>query len=129
MGLHIAAVDRDRAANPALIDQGLVDPLPDPPPGPAIKTVVDRRIGAVFARAVAPTAARSQDMKDAADDASIVDPARTRLIVRQQGFDDRPSRLVEPKRIAHDLSDPNRYRSLLESQLHLLFNTLIRYGP
>jgi hypothetical protein len=71
---------------------------------------------------IAPTAAGSQDVKDPADDATIVDPARTGLMTRQQRLDDRPGHVVEPKEIAHDLSDPKLHRSLFESRLHHPFN-------
>ena len=56
MSLHVIAAEHHRAADPATLDQRLFDALPDAPPGPAIEAVVDRGVGTVRVRAVAPTA-------------------------------------------------------------------------
>ena len=83
MGLYIGAVDGDGPAKAAVCDQGVVDALPDLAPRPAIEAVVDRGVGAVFGRAIAPAAPGLQDVDDPADDATVVDPASTRLITGQ----------------------------------------------
>jgi hypothetical protein len=110
MGLHISAVQRDGAADAALLDQGSIDALPDPAPRPAIEAVVDRGVGAVFDRAIAPAAARLQDVDDSADDAAVIDPASTRLITGQKRLDHRPGIIAEPEQFAHELVAPIRGR-------------------
>jgi hypothetical protein len=46
---------------------------------PAIETIVDRRVGAIVGRAIAPACAALKHVNETADDASIVVARRARL--------------------------------------------------
>ena len=48
MGLHIGAIDGNGAAQMTSRGQSIEHILPDAAPRPAVKTIVDRCIGAVF---------------------------------------------------------------------------------
>ena len=87
MSLHIGAVDRHRAPEMSGFGQGIEHLLPDLAIGPAVEAIVDRRPWAVFRRTVAPAAAGSQHMENAAQDTTVIDPPGARLILRQHGLD------------------------------------------
>ena len=80
--LDIGCVDRCRGLDPAGLDKGLQNALPDALARPAIKAIVDRGAGTVDRGAISPPAPTLQNMQDAADDTPIVDPPGVRLIRR-----------------------------------------------
>ena len=52
------------------------------------------------------TTTRLQHMDDAAEDAAVVDPARTGLIAGQKWLDPRPSLVAQPEHLAHGPTAP-----------------------
>ena len=63
---------------------------PDLTPRPAVPAIVDGRVRAEHRRAIAPAAARLQDVNDATDYATIIDSTSAGLVLRQQWLDRRP---------------------------------------
>lgn len=97
MSLDRGRVQRQRDGIFARLRQGFEDRAPSAFLGPAIEAIVDRRVRAVLARAIAPPPARLQHMDDAADDTPIVVPLRTRQALWQMTLDARPLLVVQPK--------------------------------
>ena len=93
---------------------------PDLTPRPAVPAIVDGRVRAERCRTIAPAAARLQDMNDATDHATIIDPTSARLILRQQWLDRCPLPITQPKLARHDPSPAN---TELESYPHLKLYT------
>jgi hypothetical protein len=120
--LHAAGVDRGRQRENALGHEGVKDAAPELPAGPA---VVDRRRRSVFGRAVLPAAACLQYVKDAADDAAIVDPARAGRVLRKVWLDRRP----RPSFTQKSCSSPPLQNDGRESDLLDSFNSLIGFRP
>jgi hypothetical protein len=106
----------------ALGHEGVKDAAPELPAGPA---VVDRRRRSVFGRAVLPAAACLQYVKDAADDAAIVDPARAGRVLRKVWLDRRP----RPSFTQKSCSSPPLQNDGRESDLLDSFNSLIGFRP
>lgn len=80
--LDIGCVDRSSGLDPAGLDKGLQNALPDAPARPAIEAIVDGGAGTVDRGAISPPAPALQNMQDAADHASIVDAPGARLVLR-----------------------------------------------
>lgn len=105
MSLDRSGVQRQGDGIFAWLGQGLEDGAPSVFLGPAIEAIVDRRVRAVLMRTIAPARSRLQHMDDAADDASIVVPLRTRQTVRKMRLDPRPLPVVQPKQTrSHSLA-------------------------
>lgn len=98
--LDVGAVGKKLAVRAPVSGQSGVDALPDALPGPAVEGIVDRRVGAVFRRAVAPAAAAPKHMDDPTEDAPVIDTRRA-TIVRQQRLDLRPLLVIQPEQAAH----------------------------
>src|SRR6202012_1367199 len=77
--------------------------VPDLTPRPTVPAIADGRVRAKHRRAIAPAAARLQDMNDATDHATIIEPTRATLILRQQWLDCCPS-ITQQKLARHDPS-------------------------
>jgi len=95
MCLDVGAVDGgavdggafgDRAGRRECLDQV----SPEPFARPAVEAVVDRGRGAIVERTIAPSAADLENMDDAGDHTTIIDPASAAFVPRQQRLDDRP---------------------------------------
>src|SRR5919106_759955 len=97
MSLDRGGVQRQDDGVSAWLSQGLEDGAPSAFLGPAIEAIVDRRVGAVLMRTIAPAGSRLQHMDDVADDASIVVPLWTWQAVRKMCLDPRPLPVVQPK--------------------------------
>ena len=97
MSLDRGRVERQGDGVFAWLGQGLEDRTPSAFLGPAVKPIVDRRVGAVLVRAIAPAPTRLQHMDDAADDPSVVVPLRTRQARWKMRFDASPLLVVQPK--------------------------------
>ena len=80
--------------------------LPDALLGPPVIAIVDRRVRAVFRRAVLPTATRLQYVKDPADDATVVLAPLSRRSIRKVRPDQCPLVVRQPKPITHDPKPP-----------------------
>src|ERR1700739_1829546 len=77
--------------------------LPQPPPRPAHKAVINGCRRAIFGRAIAPAASALENMHDPADDPAIVYPLDTAHIARQIRPNSSPLLVAQPKQIlAHD---------------------------
>ena len=90
VGAHGGAVDAQIIGRVRLRRQGGKDARPQATMAPAVEAVVDRGRGAVFGRAVLPTATDAQHMDDTADDTPVVHPPRTWLVPGKQRLDGRP---------------------------------------
>src|SRR5208283_4495575 len=87
-------------------------------PRPAYETVIDRRMRAIFGRAIAPAAAALKHVHDAADDAAIVYPLDAPHVSRQVTLHPHPLLIAQPKQIpAHDPNPfPKRIRIVLSGR-------------
>ena len=105
------------------------DPLPDPTARPARIPIVDRFGGTVFRRNVSPTAPGLQNMQDARDHSTIIDPRLARLVLRQMRIENRPRLVRQPEQIAHD--PLHRQNSMPDriSQMCQLFDWVPKVGP
>src|SRR5258708_1447442 len=72
MSLDRGGVERQRDGVFAELRQSFKDRTPSATFGPAVETIVDCRVGAIFGWAIAPTSPRFQHMNDAADELQIV---------------------------------------------------------
>jgi hypothetical protein len=98
--------------------------LPVPALGPAIEPIVDRRVGTIVRRAVAPSRTALKHMNDPADDAPIVIARGTRLVRWKTQLDLRPLPIVKPEQpFAHGIL-PGRIISVQQNH-----TTSIRYRP
>jgi hypothetical protein len=101
-------VERQRDGIFAGLGQRFKDCAPSPALGPAVEAIVDRRVRAVFTRAVAPSRTRLQHVNDPAEDAPVVVPIRPRQSRRQMRLDTCPLPVIQPKQTrAHSLA-PNQ---------------------
>ena len=100
------------------------DRLPVPALGPAIESIVDRRVGTIVRRAIAPSRAALKHMNNPADDAPIVITRGARLVRWKTQLDLRPLPIVQPEQsFAHSIP-LDRINSAQQNQ-----NRLIRYRP
>jgi hypothetical protein len=67
-------------------------------------------------------------MENAAQDATVIDPPRARLVSRQHWLDQRPSVVVQPEMIARHSRHPWRFLEHHESHKQHQFNVLIRFS-
>lgn len=84
------------------VDQGFKQSPPYSFGRPAVETVVDGCRRSVADWAILPSAARSQDMDDPADDPAVVSPMRAGLVGRKQRRNHRPLLIIKPKFSRHD---------------------------
>ncbi len=123
MSLDRGGVQRQGDGVSARFRQGLEDRTPSAFLGPAVKAIVDRRVGAVLARAIAPPPTTLQHVDDAADDTPVIVPLWTRQAGWQMSFDARPLPVVQPKQTrTHSLA----LQTLLSAENHIV---TIRYRP
>ena len=108
----------------ACCDQGAKQLLPEASRGPSMKAIIDCRRRTVARGAILPAATALQHMHDPADHPPIINPARTRTVLRKQWIDRRPLRVAQPKLVRHRQA-PCRE---LESDLQLNLNSLIEFG-
>ena len=112
MSLDRGRVQRQGDGVFARLGQGLEDRTPSAFLGPAVKSIVDRRVGAVLARAIAPAPSRLQHMDDAADDTPVVVPLWTRQTAWKMRLDPGPLPVVQPKQTStHSLNSTNSSQS------------------
>lgn len=76
MGFDVGRVHRDRSVHTGRAGQGVKDARPNPLPAAAVEAIIDRRVGAIDFRAIAPVRTRFQHVHDATDEAAIIDPMR-----------------------------------------------------
>ena len=90
MCLDVGAIDCGGVHKHSFGHQGLEDAKPKSVPGPAVEAVVDGGVRPVILGAITPPAACLEDVQNAADDPSIIDPSCPRLVHRQMRFDRHP---------------------------------------
>src|SRR5262245_39438433 len=103
MGFHMRAVDHLGLGRSTTPGERAEQPLPDAALAPSCKASVDRRVWAVFRRAILPTTATLQHMQDAADHPPVIDPLLAAYVARQMRFDPRPLLIAQPKQVAAHL--------------------------
>ena len=101
LGPDVSGVDRGVLGHCAGPRQCLQAPHPEPATGPAIDAIVNRRGGTVGLGALAPSATGLQDVQDAGDHPSIIDPASSRLIAGKVRLDRRPLLVRQPEKNTH----------------------------
>src|SRR6476469_8448467 len=101
VGAHVATVEGGCVAGPSGLGQRGEHRLPEAAPRPAIEAVVDRGARAVGGWAIAPTAARSQDVQDTGDDLPIVLPLGSGLVLGHERVNHRPLLIREPEQVRH----------------------------
>lgn len=124
MSFDRGRVERQSDSIFAGLGQRFKDGAPSPALGPAVETIVDGRVRAVFTRAVAPSRTRLQHVNDPADNAAVVVPLRSRQSRRQMRLDTCPLPVVQPKQTrAHPLAPESKTRGQWN---HVV---LFRYRP
>lgn len=106
-------------------DEGLQEALPQPAARPTMEAIVDGGRRSVDRGTILPAATDPQDVDDAAQDTSIIDPPRTRSTARQQRLDDCPLPIAEPELACHHSSSTVHE---LESRNYQHVNVLIGFG-
>jgi hypothetical protein len=97
VGLDVRRVDHLRVQRSSIPSKLSEQIFPDAAPGPADKTVIDRRRRAVLGRAIAPATATFQYMDNAADNAAIIGAFDTAYVRWQMRFDPLPLLIAQPK--------------------------------
>jgi hypothetical protein len=101
--LDVSAVSGRRALHATRSSQGVENVLPDALLRPAVEAVVDRRIGAVDPRAVAPSRARAHHSHDPRDDPTVIHAMCAPPTHQQIQLDPKPPILAQPIQIPpHD---------------------------
>ena len=127
MSLDRSGVQRQGDGVFARLRQGLEDRAPSAFLGPAVEAIVDRRVRAVLARAIAPPPSRLQHMDDAADDPPVVVPLRTRQARWQMRSDTSPLLVVQPKQTrTHSLTHQVLTKLYRGAENH---TSIIKYRP
>jgi hypothetical protein len=93
------AIERQRHAILAGLGQGIEDREPTVTFGPSIEAIVDGRVRAIFARAIAPTRATLEHMNDAADNAPVILTLRPCEVGGKMRLNAGPLSVVQPKQI------------------------------
>ena len=101
VGLHIAAVHGDRRRDPLARRQFLEYPLPMILARPTVEAVVNCRRRAVLGGTVLPSAPTFQHVDDPADDPTVVNPSRSRTVLRKVRLNHRPGILIQPENFPH----------------------------
>ena len=99
-------VDGQSHAVLAAAGERFKDRLPMSALGPAIETIVDRRVRTIIGWAIAPACAALKHVNDATDNASIVITRRTGLVGRQMRLYLRPLLVIEPEQSFAHRSPP-----------------------
>jgi len=82
-------------------DEARQDRLPDPRLRPSVEAVVDRRVRAVFGRAILPAAANVQHVDDPADHLAIPLRFHAGPIHRYPRLQNRPLLIGQPEKVRH----------------------------
>lgn len=94
--------------------------------GPAVETVIDRRVRTILFRTINPAASCLQHMDDPGNHPPIIDPSRTGLVLRHERFNRCPLLIGQPKQSAH--TSLHRPFDGANHDLQLLINGLIGFG-
>jgi hypothetical protein len=96
MDFDVRAIDRHGPDHSGRAGQRVKDASPDALAAPAIEAVVNRRVGSIVGRTIAPACARPQHVHDPADDPAIVNPVRASPATWHQGLNPLPFRIAQP---------------------------------
>lgn len=113
--LDIAAIDLPGLGKPAFLGQSRKDASPDAPTALPVPAIRDRRRWAVFRRAIGPAATALEHVNDARNHPPIIDPSRSRLVLRQVRLDRSPSLIRQPEQQLRHSKQPLAQRRLSES--------------
>jgi len=94
--LDVRTVDRHRPNHAGRTRQCIENIGPDALSAPTIEPVVDRRVGIIVRRTIAPPRARAQHMHDPADDPAVIDTMRAAPPSRHQWLNPFPIRIAQP---------------------------------
>ena len=108
MRLNRGGVDRQSHAVLAAAGKRFKDCLPMSALGPAIETIIDRRVRTIIGRAIAPACTALKHMNDTADNASIIIARRAGLVRWQMRLYLSPLLVVEPEQSFTHRSRPRR---------------------
>jgi hypothetical protein len=101
VGLDQRGVDEQPRWQILVRGQSMKDAFPGAVVGPPHEAVVERFLGAVVERAIAPTPAAAQRMHDPGEHPAIIHAGNTARIAGQQGLYPRPLLIGKPKQIRH----------------------------
>jgi len=96
MDFDVRAVDRHGPHHAGRAGQRVKDSGPDALAAPPIEAVVDRRVGSIVGRTIAPARARAQHMHNSTDDSAIVDTVCAAPSTWHQRFNPLPFRIAQP---------------------------------
>ena len=99
--LNIGAVDGSAFGDCTGPRKRLDQVSPEPFARPTVEAVVDKDRRDIVGRTVAPPAADLENMDDAGDHPTIINPPSTALVPRQQGRNDRPLLIRQLKQATH----------------------------
>ena len=128
MRLHVGAVEVRGPADMTGLGEGSEDAPPDAAPAPAVPAVVDRRVGTIVLRRVAPPPARLEHVDDTADDAAIVDPPRAGWFFGSSGSSIAQASSDNQNKKG-DIERAPESEALYESPNGLPINRVIGYRP
>jgi hypothetical protein len=123
MRLDVGRVDHLRLTRSTMRREFAEKPFPDATFSPAHKTIIDGCRRSILGRTVAPPAAALEDMKNAADDAPVIDPLLAAHVPWQMRFDPAPLLITKPKQIAAHLPAPKS--PVAGNQQSILTSTLL----
>src|ERR1700733_14677297 len=123
MRLDVGRVDHLRLTRSSTRRKFAEKPFPAGTFSPADKTIIDGCRRSILGRTVAPPAAALEDMKNAADDAPVIDPLLAAHVPWQMRFDPAPLLITKPKQIAAHLPAPKS--PVAGNQQSILTSTLL----
>jgi hypothetical protein len=104
VGLDQRGVDEQPRWQILVRGQGMEDALPSTVIGPPHEAVVERLLGAIVERTIAPAPAAAQRMDNSREHAAIIHAGNAARVARQQRLDPRPLLIGKPKQIRHDFT-------------------------
>lgn len=128
MGLDVRAIDHLNIRGSSFGGTRAKHPLPNPAFRPAHETIINRGGRTVFRRAIAPTAATLDDVQNAADNSSVINPLLAPYILRQIRFDHHPLFVTQPEKVAPQ-SIPRKSPSIGNQQPIQAAILLLGFGP
>ena len=109
---NVGGVDHLRICGSSVASKLPEQIFPNATSCPAYEAVINRRMRAIFGRAIAPATAAFQHVHDAADHAAVVHPLDAPHILRQVRFNPLPLLIAQPKQIpAHVPTPPSKRES------------------
>jgi hypothetical protein len=101
LGFNVNGVDSRGLGHRAALGQGIKQPDPEQPAGPAVKPIRDRGRRTIFSRIIAPATPGLEHVKNTGNDPPIIDPPGSGLVLRKLRLDHRPLLITQPKQRDH----------------------------